>query len=297
MGLFRRRRYYDDSASLSEMITEGMEKGGKVYKILFNTALLALFVPIAIIITGIVRGYLSSGLMLAMVIIAIIGFASILSLHWVRNLENGKEKIVSIVLLVLTGITTIIWIISAIVIIALYEKAKANANFNYAGAITFIKVSLIISLQFITANFITRMILKYKTSYIAVQAIAYASNLYIDIWLTLLLCCVSSITASGFEFNKQLFFTLIGPTMATLFLIALVYSALVNNIIKTTDQRRVIRAAETLESHSETTKAQETAKANDSVEAKLEKLQALLDKKLITQEEFDKKRQDIINDM
>lgn len=299
MSIFGRRGNQKHEETLNNII-DTMEKGGKAHRIIFNIALFALFIPIAVIVVGIVRQTITSGLTLAMSITAIIGFACILSLYWVRHLENNQYKIISWTFLGLTLFVAVIWIISACLIIALYEKAKANQNFNYASAVNFVRITLIISMQVVTANFISRMFLKYKKTYIGVQAIAYASNIYIDIWVTMLLICIS-ISKSGFNFNWNIWNLLIGPTMLTLLILSFIYAAFINSIIKTLDQRKVTRAADKVESMTnqeikETVK-EEIKEETNSVEERLNKIKELKDKGIITQEEYEAKRADILKDM
>ena len=308
MGFFRRRRDPLEP-TLMDSISAGMQKGGKAYRWLFNISLFALFVPVAVLVVGAVRQYLTSSLVLWMSIVAIIGFSCIVALYWVRFLEANEHKIVSIVFLSLTILNAVIWIASAIVIVNLYRNLRdGNANFDYPNALNFIKVVLVITLQIVTANFIARMIIKYKKTYIGVQVIAYASHAYIDLWLTLLLWCIG-IKATDFSFNWNLFNLIIGPTMMTLFVLALIYSVLVNSIIKSTDRRKIIRMADKFDEMDEenitpetfkkpTEKTAETEqKTKQSVEEKLAKLKDLFDKNLITEEEYNTKRNDILSDM
>ena len=76
--------------------------------------------------------------------------------------------------------------------------------------------------------------------------------------------------------------------MYVLFFLSIIYMLLSSKIMKSVDERRVSLANN--KENLETTNQQKP-------ESRLEKLQSMLDNKLITQEEFDKKRKEILKDL
>ncbi len=282
---------------------ENKNKKFNLFKLLQNIALIGLFLVIGF---G-TMFFLTSRNSVTIELTLILGFALVgvlLVLPWAKYLEQKEYKIVSLIFLIATAICVVLWEISTIIIFAAYR----SNNFN-TGILQFIRITLVISLQIAIASFIGRFIIKYRAKYIPFQVIAYLSLVYIDFYVSTMLF---GITISSGEINysetvKNLLF--FNPIVRNLLILALVYLSVTLGVISGARKRRVRNAILgskrklnqdigliDLDDEEETPVNQITETKPDA-EAQLEKLKNMLDKGLITQSEYDAKRQTIIDNM
>jgi len=237
--------------------------------------------------------------------IALISVGCLLVLPWIRTFEKGGNKTISIIFISLIVLCTILWIICVYLGINLYKNTKTNiANIgSLVLTLRFIKVTTIITLQIFVSSLIANTIIRYKKEMIAFQVITYASNLFFDFYVTCLLLCLRITPQEGLQIAKAIKF-LFTKFMFVLFLLSIVYMSLSSKIMKTIDARRFKNAVEDYNSTSTQpeqptvqTTEQPAEKSKTTAEERLQKLQSMLEKKLITQEEFNKKREEIIKDL
>lgn len=319
MGLFSRRR--------ESVNTNPKPQGGKYYRLVNTCAIVGLFVAVGVLvfmITGVIPW--TSNLVGIIAAIAIICFSCLLALPWVRKIENNEFKILSYVFLGIVGLSCVLWLISDIVVVSEYKTIMASTkvelteeeNLKLVGSllrtINFLKASVLISIQFSVASFIATGITKYRKTMIPFQAIAYASYLFCDIWFTSFLFTVninsnvSAIVAEGsenmfdkiFTINENLFITLTSRVMLTIFALAIAYVIISNAIIKRQEQTRVKHTAEDI-AYGRVSTTVEPAKAEpatvESAEEKLAKLKRMFDNELISKEEYEAKKDEILKDM
>ncbi len=279
-----------------------MEQNKKfnLFKLLQNIALIGIMLVIGLVViftTGAVE--VNNVLIEFTIIVGLLLFGVLLVLPWAKYLEQKQYKIISIVFLVAVAICVILWIICTAIIFHAYRAQ----NVENLSVIHLVRVTLIISFQVIVASFIGNFIIKYQAKYIPFQAIAYLSILYLDFYLSALLCGIViqpgeiTYSASTWQFVAAQW-----PFL----MLACIYLGVVYGIITNSRKRRVRNAI--LGKSRKLNKDiglidledddDEPAKPTSSdVETQLEKIKSMYDKGLITKEEYDAKRQSIIDKM
>ena len=328
MGLFNR---YDGSMN-DDMAIAPKAGDGKIYRLVQLLAISAFLIAVVLVILEIFQILPMSANTNGVVFsIGVLGAGGMIALPWVRVFEVFKEKpykITAIVFLALAGVCVILWIICVWLIIGLIKKAIMNdvdisiIN-SLVNSLNAIRASLIVSLQFVVASYVAKNVIKYKKTLLPYQIMAGLSQLFIDAFLCIVLTALT-ITTEGVEFSKTAILLTNRWTWA-LFVIAIVLGIFPTVVFRRTDRRNILRARS--EGMYETFGAQpddsdnapaaantanantanidpfdmdpfystNTASSGPSVDEKLRKIKDLLDKGLITQEEYDKKREDIIN--
>lgn len=279
-----------------------MEQNKKfnLFKLLQNIALIGIMLVIGLVViftTGAVE--VNNVLIEFTIIVGLLLFGVLLVLPWAKYLEQKQYKIISIVFLVAVAICVILWIICTAIIFHAYRAQ----NVENLSVIHLVRVTLIISFQVIVASFIGNFIIKYQAKYIPFQAIAYLSILYLDFYLSALLCGIVvqpgeiTYSASTWQFVAAQW-----PFL----MLACIYLGVVYGIITNSRKRRVRNAI--LGKSRKLNKDiglidledddDEPAKpTSNDVETQLEKIKSMYDKGLITKEEYDAKRQSIIDKM
>ena len=284
---------------------ENKNKKFNLFKTLQNIALIGLFLVIGF---G-TMFFLTSRNSVTIELTLILGFALLgvlLVLPWAKYMEQKEYKIVSIVFLVATAVCVVLWEISTIIIFAAYR----SNNFS-TGILQLVRITLVISLQLLISSFIGQFIIKYRAKYIPFQVIAYLSLVCIDFYVSTMLFGITigngDISYSD-TVKNMLFFN---PLVRNFLILALVYLSVTLGVIGGARKRRVRNAIlaskrklnqdiglidldDDDEEETPTNKATET---KPDAEAQLEKLKNMLDKGLITQDEYNTKRQAIIENM
>ena len=287
--------------------------GGKLYRTISTIAITGLFLTVGIIILAVMQMFaMSVGLGCTIAVIAIICSSCLIALPWVRLLERGDFKKTSIVFLCLDIVCGLLWIICAILVSSIISKSiNGTITDNYVyNTLRLIKISLVITVQFFVASFIGNGITKYRSTMIAFQVIAYLSYLLFDFFISILLFCIGFKDGEIF-FNEELFAIINNRAMWTLFVISIFYCAISSGIMNRQVLRRAKNIADdafmdSVKDEVEFRKTQKEGKAvediaeeNTEVEAeeRLKKLKNMYDKDLITKEEYEQKRKDILKDM
>lgn len=314
MGLFSKR-----TAKQNNLKPEG----GKIYKIVNSCAIVGLFVAVGIfvlMVTGTIEW--SSAMVGFTLAIAIICFCCLLALPWVRKLEQGDFKIMAYVFLGLVALCCILWVIADIIVIKQYRAIKYALNNDITGeesekfakgllsALNYLKFTTFVTIQFSVASFIASVIIKLRKTLIPFQAIAYASYAVCDFWISGLMLSIKinadvSFSDGSLKFgdvfsaNEGFIKFLVSKAMLTVLLLAIAYVVISNVVIKKQEQRRMKNAAEDLTFDSTTAKAQEqTAETKvETPEDKLASLKKMYDSELITKEEYETKKAEILKDM
>lgn len=309
MGLFNfRARYEDDLA-----IAPGA-KDGKIYKLVQLAAISVIMIAITLLILEVFKllqvGSTANGIIFS---IAVIGFGGLTALPWVRVYESINEKrfkITAIVFLSLIGVCMILWIVCVWQIIGLVNTIKADmfdeSIDSAIRSLNVIRASLIVSLQFVIASNIVMNVIKYRKELIPYQIVSAVSKLYIDFYFTLVLTAFT-VNKEGFKLNPTATI-LTNKWIFPLFVVFIMVALFPSAVFRRADRKRLLAAKrenlkEILGTDSQpqpTTVTDTTSVANDSnegdsVEKKLQKIKTLLDNGLITQEEYDAKRSEILN--
>ena len=322
---------------MAEEVKEEKIKPGKVSKLLMQTAILGLF-AVAGVIVLLITGSLGKaadnrGLILALAIFGFICLGSLLALPWVRYLERGKYKILSWVFTGFVILCVLLWIIASFVVNGLINKIINETITDRYGfnTIIFVRIVLIITLQFVAANFIAGNILRYGKKMIVFQGIAYFSYVYIDIWLS---CLLSIFVLSSKDGKYELTYSaglsdfVFTRWVWTLALVALVWVIVSNTIISNTNKNgdlrrtgyeydrygrrrrrslsgrllgamvdKLERQGEDEEIDAENEEAKKPVPEANDAKAKLAKLKEMYDQGLLTKEEYDEKRQKIVDEL
>lgn len=296
-------------------------EGGKIYRLVNNISIVGLFLAVTLLILMIMKVIAwSSGMVGFVLAIAIVCFCLILALPWVRKLEKNQFKILSYVFLGLVGLCCILWVIADIVIIKEVNAIKRASNNTIdeteflkglVGSLRYLKTTLFITIQFSVASFVASSITKFRKTMIPFQAITYSAYAVCDFWISGLMFCLrikSNIDFSKsvdigdvFSANSKLLKFLVSKPMITVLLIAIAYVIIAGAIIKRQESRRVKNATEDLTFGGSDAEASEynasQSKPIESAEDKLLSLKKMLDNGLITEDEYNNKKAEILKDM
>jgi len=293
------------------------ERGkGKVYKIINNSSIVGMFAAVSLLvlmITGIINWHSTwVGIIIG---IAVLCICCNLALPWILRVERKEFVKLSYVFIGLIAVCAILWISCDIVVISQYIKIKNAINSNVSdaesikiiknviGSMNFLKVAFCLSLQFSVASFVATYITRFKKEMIPLQVIAYISYIIIDVWVTSALFSLN--IRNNFEeiskvskiiyINLDLLKFLISKYVIVALILAVVYigiskvimnKVLINKRLKVDDKQTETISSKTDEKTS-----------NSNISSRLEQLKEMLDKNLITQEEYNKKREEILKDI
>ena len=274
-----------------------------LYGLIQTISIVGLFLAVGLIVlaaTGTL--HMGTGLIQFVGIIAVICLCGLMSLVWARNLERGKQKIVSIVFLSIIGAVCLLWIIAICVVMGLIRKGDAATDKELVNSLRFIKIVLIISVQFICGTTIGSVITRYGKSMIVFQVIMYISNIDVDLYVScwLFLFKINNGEVS-FATESGLFTILTSKGMITIAVLAIVYVSLSNSIIKRVELKRQKYQIENYGDKIDKKEAEQQEQSNAQPvkdnKQKLVELKSMLDDGLITQEEYDEKRKKLLEEM
>ena len=287
-------------------------KGGKVYKTVNTLSMIGIFVAVALIvmaITGVMK--LSSTLTGIIVAIAILCMYCMMALPWVRRIEKNEWKKTSIVFLGLIIVNCILWLVADILVISVYKQLTAEISASAVSedvllktlrTLNYFKVSVIITLQASFAMFVANYITKYQGRMIPFQVIAYVSYLVVDAWLTLFLLSIKInsnpiAVENVLGLNLELLEFLISKITITIFILAVLYVSISKGIVNRMDAGRQRAIAEDVLDAAEKIDNKNPEEKTLTPEGKLAKFKAMFEADLISKEEYEQKRAEILKDM
>ena len=299
-----------------------IKKPGKLYKTLSTISTVGLFITVGLLVTGLLQGYLSPITALILSIFTIIFAGCMLSLVWINNIENKRYTKTSIVFLAFTVLCCLLWIAAAIMVYVILVKSASNKSYNPTALLRFIKIAGIISIQFVVSNIITRNLIKYKKTYIAFQIIMYISCLFVDFYVSMFALGIQFTPEKGMAISKTIGSFLFSGGMITTFILFVVYIAIANSVLngiqtkknggQSNRRRRTLIGSlvdeiengsfeevsvENKPSNETKVVEQEEKKEKESPQERLTKLKQLFEDGLITEEEFNAKKQEILEEM
>ena len=275
-----------------------------LFKLLQNAAVIGLFLVVGLIVlftTNMLPRSITSIEFTIAVGLLFVGI--LLVLPWAKYLEQKEYKIVSLVFLIGTGVCVLLWLICTFVICGAIRHESANT-----GILHLIRITLIVSLQILIASFVGKFIIKYRNKYIPFQAITYLSLVYIDFWICTLVCGLI-IKTNSVDYSQAVKDVVFTRGAVSFLVLALVYLITATTVITNARKRRVRNSILArnrklnqdigiMDMFDDEYGEEETEKKDtNNVEAQLEKIKSMLDKGLITKEEYDAKRKDIIDKM
>lgn len=274
-----------------------------LFKLLQNVALIGLFLVIGLgtlFATNMLPRTLTS--LEITIILGLLLAGVLLILPWAKYLEQKEYRVVSLIFLIANAICTVLWVISTIIICGAISKDTGDT-----WILQLVRITLIISFQVIIASFIGKFIIKYRAKYIPFQAITYLSLLYIDFWLSALLMGIK-ITLDEIAFSPAYQSLLFNQGTVSILILALVYLGASLGIINGSRRRRVRnsilarnrivnRDIGIMDLNDDDDEVDNSKNSANDTEKQLEKIKSMFDKGLITKEEYDAKRQSIIDKM
>lgn len=270
----------------------------KLYRLIQTIAIVCMFVSVALVIMmsfGTIKA--SSGMLAVVLIILVLSASCMTVLPWVKQLSKREFKILCYVMFGLIGVSFILWAIDIVVAINLIDAAKAsNSEFNSVASLNFLKISLILTFQVVVATLVASCAVKYRKTMLIFQAITYISNAFIDFYGSYALACIK-ITKDGINFVGNTAF-LTNKITVMFAVMALAFVIISNWIVKRMDKRKQRDALDPMyEDIGKKSKTTAPATEGKSVQEQLKELKSLLDQNLITEEEYAKKRDDLINQL
>ena len=265
----------------------------KVSKIISNIAIAGLFVSVAIVVLGLIGGLynLTTPISAIVAIIAFICLSCLLALNWIRRIENKEFVKISWIFFGLVALSCLLWVICTIIVAIMIDKGDTMSASLSSTLLTIIKISAIFTVQFITAQTIADRFSKFRKSYIPFQVVNYLSLLFVDLYVTLF-ALGFSIRSGELEFVAGLYTNfLFKPLTIAFFVMTLLFILISNIVVKTLEKKKMEVATNFADD------SQQNIVKEETVEEKLAKIKDLLDKNIITQEEYDSKRAEILKNI
>lgn len=277
---------------------KNLEEQSKLYRLVSNISIFGVFIAVGLLVLGIFKIFTMNTFMFGVIsTIAIISISCLLILPWIRIFEKGEQKKVAIIFMIFVLVCTVLWLISVYMGIGIYQKAKAGTDgkSSLINTLRFVKITLIVSLQFLMSSLIASTVIKYRNKMVIFQGITYLSNVFFDFYVTCFLLCLSISSDKGLEISEKIKF-LGNKFIVVMFILSIIYMAISSKVMQSVEERRFKHVVEDNYNIDGTARI-EKPEQNNSLEEKLEALKNMFDKNLISQEDYDKKREEILKDM
>ena len=288
--------------------TKGFMKGGKIYKTISSISIAGIFVAVGILVFAL-TGYLklSPALFGLVFSIAVLCMGLVTTLPWVRRIEKNQVKKLSFLFIGFIGLCALLWLIAIWVVVGLINAGDAITDNAIAGTMLFVQITVVLSMQLLISTFIGNMILRFGKELIPFQVVTGISYLFLDFYITFALLCIR-INPAIPELTVAESISLLGSRfMITLLILSLAFMGVSAGVMKSIETRRIRHTTEILIDKNsplfenvdgEQSSTQSTSEQNkESSQDRLEKLKNLYEQNLITEEEYNAKRADILKDM
>lgn len=277
-------------------LKENNKNQSKLYGILSNVSITGLFISVALIVlitTQVIK--LNSVIVTIIALFLASCIACVLGLPWAKRLENKKHKKICIAFLIAVAVCYILWVVCIFLVMNILVKADSQTASTLNGSLTFIKISIIITMQFMVASLIGNVVTKYKKSLLPFQVITYFSNIFVDFYFTFFMLCLKIDETKAIQINSNAKF-LTSKAMIVLIILAVLFTAISNKLMRVIETRKLKNITEDM-SQTRVIGNENDEVNEDSMEAKLEKIKNLYEKQLITKEEYEEKRAEIIKNL
>lgn len=255
------------------------------YALTTNLLIVGLFLAvgfIALIATGVISAStLSLNIVLILAFICLLGVAN---LPWVKRLQNKEHKIFSIIILTVSAVMLVLWSVTSVLTVNCIFNAINDATFSIS-IVKLLRIVLIISMQYIITLLVSGCVLRYKKSYIPLQVIMYSSNLFLDFYATYFFLCLRISAEEGLTLSSNISLLLVKPMWVTL-IISVLFTSLCYSLIRWIEYsklKRITNNSKLLE--------------DDSITIKLSKLNELKENNIISEEEYNKRKEDILSNI
>lgn len=269
----------------------------KLYRFIQTIAIICMFasVGLAILMSFKYIEYSSATLAIVLVIL-VVSVSCMMVLPWIKQLSKGEFKILCYVMFALIGFSCILWAVDVVIGISIADAIVKSSNTKFVWQLNFLKISLILTFQIIVASSIASCVVKYRKSMIIFQVITYISNLFIDFYGTFALACMH-ITADGITFSSNIKF--LTDKLTIMFAVmALSFVIISNWVVNRMERRRRRDALAPMFDDFEQNQAKANVNQNiseKSIQQQLKDLKEMLANNLITEEEYARKRDELIN--
>ncbi len=205
----------------------------------------------------------------------------------------------------LIGVCIALWIVSVFVIgdgiLAKMLDPEKNGTDITAGAFVFLRIALILTLQAVAGTVIAVGILRFGKKYMGLRAVMYLAVAYLDVWLSWL---IASVTFAGLEAGTV--YPVQNTVLWVIAVLAAVGLAAAGGIFYGQVRRKEIELflkgdiekltggdVELIDARAD---GRDPSRGRD-LDGRLEKLKSLREKDLITEEEYENKRKEILDKM
>ena len=259
--------------------------GGIVYRSLSTAAILGIFLAVGIL-TFSFAGFLrmSTATVGVVLSIAVVCLGLLMSLVWVRKLENGVLKTTSIVFLSIIGFCALLWLAAIWMFIIMLYNVENVTDSQIAGLSIFAKISVLLSLQLLVASFVANQIVRFKATFLPFQVISDASYLFVDFYVSFALLCIKIrvVTSDIFSVSEDIGF-LGSKLMITLIVMGCVFIGVSNGIIRAITNNRIRRTADYIAE-------EETQEVEDAIQKKMALLESLHDRGVVDDATYEKEK-------
>ena len=286
-----------------------MEKNiEKVFKTLTNISLyMSISFASILVLMGIGTIPVSQFMVTILALLLILSICSFIAMPWAKRYGLKNNKKISLSILVATGIFCVLLCISAMLVINIIFAVKDNNELEVASfvkSIKFVKFTFIFTLQFIAGTTIADKYFNFGNNKIPMQVLTALSYISIDTFLTLIVSMMTISSENGIDFDENITTIVTSKfwwsLVAVSFVIIISFKAYMNALNKKS-RRTGINMYEQFHSENELVKDKPITPPieNDTndVRKKLEELKYLFDNQLITQEEYERKKADILKNM
>ena len=307
-----RRRY--DMYERESMRMRKYVKGGKTYRTVSTIAILGVFAAIATLVFGVSYIGLSPAVFGIALSIGILCLSLLTTLPWVRRMEQNQVKKVCIVFLSLIAVCAVLWLIAIWMVIIMVYNAESVGETMVATMLLIVKIAIILSTQLLISSFIGNMILRYGKELVIFQVVTSLAYLFIDFYITFIFLNFQvnpAAAASGGDWIGMGDLSLLGDKfMITTLVLSVAFATVSSTVIKSVEAHRMMRSVDAIagsgieldEDYVPTAESMAqagtpVAAEQQSHEQRLEKLKNMYEQNLITEEEYNKKRAEILEDM
>ena len=269
------------------------EKSKLIHKLQLSS-ITGIFVIVAAIVF-MIFGFLPANSIIITILglIAIACIACILATPWIERLQHGDfNKKVCISFISIIAVCMLLWLVCWLLTMIVYITKSTYSAFLF----NLVRFSLIITIQFMVSSTIAYVLMKYKKTMILFQVITYFSNLFIDFYATYLILCLNLVGGSVKFPGASIIFS---KFMIALLVIAFLYVIISNAVIKSQEKRRSERVNEEYVVGGLVAQGdiqQQPASEEETLESKLKRLKNMKEEGLITEEEYEKKKADMMKD-
>lgn len=273
----------------------------KLQKIFQAITIASTFVVVGLLILMIMGVFPKSRTLVdLLLVVGIICFGSISCMSVARWMEDKSKRIAIWCVLVLTGVTCLLWIVFVFIGQGFIDGVIAGktTEAGLRGILIFTKITIFLTIQTALVNLVISNLFYFGKRMIAFQVIMYISNAIMDLWLSVLFLGL------GINANGEFYFTsafLLGRAWITLFILAVAYTIVSGAIVKGVQKRRMREIAfqnnEQVKYKEQNQETKETKVDETSVEARLHKLDKLRADNLISEEDYKAKKAKILEDL